>query len=824
VTETLPDPQASQAVLIGVANYVVLEPLPAVGNNLSALQAVLTDRQIWGLPEENCRLVREPQTADTVFDILQSASNLATDTLVFYFAGHGLVDVENDDELYLALPGSYRERVYRTALPYSWIRRELQSAKARRKVIILDCCYSGRAIGRMGDSEQIADLLEIEGTCVLTATARTRRALAPIGEHFTAFTGELIATLQDGIPDGPDLLDMDIIYRYLTLRLRSKGLPEPDRGAFNLGGDIALARNSQFRRPEVAERTVAEDETVAEQEAVLATLSPIHEHFVPGRSESVVEQENAGNASDLVAAPGISVEPTPEPVPITGAWRQQVDPGRRLTLSPTATNATTRLARRLSVTAILLAGWFSYAAWLAATREPSEWLWAGAAVGWAAVTCQVFTRASRYGCLGSTLRFASSVLSLTFLGLYAVSTFIGNTGDFLSRQHLIELPWIVGAVLLMAIPLGSARRASIGLFIYQNDRAERSCAEAAQHTRWLTETSVAETDARLLDSLYAIPAARFAAVPGEFARFLVVAGNRTLLVLSAPGESTADNIPPVIPAEAIKLRKRLGVHSARVIVLLDSADEPDEPSAPYRNAVVKGDIVFVARNDFADVAGSYLISQAATLNGSTLKLVYHALKTTSMRVAAIRADGPAPVSQLNSGVGSASDVGDDWVEVDSHRDIDLPGIDSLDSVAASALRHAESLRSLGKALDTRNVFLALTRVHLLGSWERIWVACGQSPESIGRQTLLTDPVDHPREEWNDTRLTSTCADAFRTAGRIASRYNLPISPGVLALGLISNPVSAAAKALGVGETIEHDELKELIQSEVLGLSEMRDSD
>lgn len=247
----LPDPAGSQALLVGVASYTTLEQLPAVANNLTGLRAALTDLAIWGLPAKNCTVQAQPESADAVLDTLQRVASSATDTLVVYFAGHGLVDPMNDEELYLALPGSDKERAYRTALPYSWVRREMQASRVRRKVVILDCCYSGRAIGRwMGDGQAVlADLLEIDGTCVLTATARTRKALALPNERFTAFTGELIAILDEGIPGGPELLDMATIYRYLTIRLRAKSLPVPQHGQMDHGGNIAIGRNRTIAQP-----------------------------------------------------------------------------------------------------------------------------------------------------------------------------------------------------------------------------------------------------------------------------------------------------------------------------------------------------------------------------------------------------------------------------------------------------------------------------------------------------------------------------------------------------------------------------------------------
>lgn len=108
----------------------------------------------------------------------------------------------------------------------------------------------------------------------------------------------------------------------------------------------------------------------------------------------------------------------------------------------------------------------------------------------------------------------------------------------------------------------------------------------------------------------------------------------------------------------------------------------------------------------------------------------------------------------------------------------------FDSVTADAIRHAESLRGIGDALDTRLIFMALAHVHVRGRWDRIWLKCSHSLEDIARQRLIT--------------------------------------PGILALGLLLNPRTAAAKALGVGDTIDHKELLELIEDELLGFSNIHD--
>jgi len=66
----------------------------------------------------------------------------------------------------------------------------------------------------MGDAAtNVADQAVSEGTFVLASAAENKQALAPPGETYTAFTGELIELFQNGVPGGPELLDLNVIYK-----------------------------------------------------------------------------------------------------------------------------------------------------------------------------------------------------------------------------------------------------------------------------------------------------------------------------------------------------------------------------------------------------------------------------------------------------------------------------------------------------------------------------------------------------------------------------------------------------------------------------------
>lgn len=243
---SLPNRSLSRAVLIGVGDYRRLSGLPAVHRNLIALREVLCADRFWGLPSNHCALVDGPETAAEMLDPVVEAAHEATDTLLLYYAGHGLVDRRSD--LHLALVGSDPDpkRMY-TSVPYVHVRDALLDSRASRRIVILDCCYSGRALGQMSNPVSgVVDEASAEGTYVLAAAAENRAALAPTGQDFTAFTGEFLNIVYNGISTCGPLLDLDSIYRYLLAAMKAKGFPTPQKRDRNTAGQLALIRNQAF--------------------------------------------------------------------------------------------------------------------------------------------------------------------------------------------------------------------------------------------------------------------------------------------------------------------------------------------------------------------------------------------------------------------------------------------------------------------------------------------------------------------------------------------------------------------------------------------------
>ncbi|MFF9085325.1 caspase domain-containing protein [Streptomyces sp. NPDC014991] len=252
----LPDPGQSHAVLIGVHDYRQLDPLPGVEAGVGRLAELLCDREVWGLPRRNVTVVGGRASADDILKAVRDAGQATTATLLVYFAGHGRRE-HNGDQLHLALAEADRDHVEIGALPYSLLLGLARRAGhgARRRVMLLDCCYSGLAIP-MGDSATALGHLVSEpdagegsgpgdsgfASWIMTSTSRTELSFSP-PHGYPYFTGALIDVLEHGVAGAGPTLTFDRIAKEAGDRLRRLGCPRPQCADHNAAGEESWVRN-----------------------------------------------------------------------------------------------------------------------------------------------------------------------------------------------------------------------------------------------------------------------------------------------------------------------------------------------------------------------------------------------------------------------------------------------------------------------------------------------------------------------------------------------------------------------------------------------------
>jgi hypothetical protein len=245
-----PDPARSRVVLIGTSDYErsdELPNLPAVRANLSGLEAALTDPDSGVFTFDSCTVVDSPDSPGSLMRRLSRAAGEAEDVLLIYYAGHGVLGWNGD--LHLCVRQTDQNQVSGTAVPFDWVRQTIQGGTAAVRILILDCCFSGRAVGAMSSNSAALEQIDVTGTYILTSTEANKISHAIPGERYTAFTGELIKLLTTSEPPANGALTLESLYPQLRAAMSRRGLPQPKAVLGDSSGGILLRRTVARQEP-----------------------------------------------------------------------------------------------------------------------------------------------------------------------------------------------------------------------------------------------------------------------------------------------------------------------------------------------------------------------------------------------------------------------------------------------------------------------------------------------------------------------------------------------------------------------------------------------
>ncbi|MCQ4041545.1 caspase family protein [Streptantibioticus rubrisoli] len=236
---------AAYLLSIGVSEY----PDPHYGNRESlassakALCAALSgENGIWAIPDGNSTVLTGYVTVRQCLYALKEAAAVPTDLLIVYLGCHGSRFMSNPDELQLALSDSDFD-YFNLHLSFRQVKEILRNAVARRKLLLLDCCYADDSfLGARRDNTA----LEVVGVCTLAATEyRVEASSVWKDTGYTGFAGALVEVLEQGIADGPAELTISDVFEAVKIRMVAAGLPQP-----GMRGDadrLVLVRNPEYR-------------------------------------------------------------------------------------------------------------------------------------------------------------------------------------------------------------------------------------------------------------------------------------------------------------------------------------------------------------------------------------------------------------------------------------------------------------------------------------------------------------------------------------------------------------------------------------------------
>jgi len=243
------------ALVVATSHYADREEYPylaAPAQDAQNMKTMLADPQICGF--EVSTLVDAPSTAirpalETIFHDERDADDL----VLVYLSCHGVRDRRG--RLHFVTTDTSRDGLRTSAVAARELMDLAEECPARRKVIILDCCFSGAFDAK---SVAVADILVEQpeeamsgGLCVLTASRAAEFSfqdrLASGEVTGSVFTSALIEGIRTGRADVANngRITVQDAYRYAHAAVISAGRRQNPR--FNIkgaeGAGILLARN-----------------------------------------------------------------------------------------------------------------------------------------------------------------------------------------------------------------------------------------------------------------------------------------------------------------------------------------------------------------------------------------------------------------------------------------------------------------------------------------------------------------------------------------------------------------------------------------------------
>jgi Caspase domain len=239
------DPNQSVAILIG-SNHRGREGgferlYPAIRNDLWDLGSALRRKDIVGI--EDVHMIEDSEHWSVLKRARQACVNAPKplSALILYYAGHGFFGdgkIGGLDDLYLTTPDTNTDYRHESAIPFAYLRRIVEDARASYPIIFLDCCFSGAAPN-----------LNVDGAFIMMAAGDKVEALWPDKAPNTGFTGSLVSILSNGLPPTPGASKPTIslidLFNAVKSECTANGCPEP-KGDLRLGSEgiaIQFARN-----------------------------------------------------------------------------------------------------------------------------------------------------------------------------------------------------------------------------------------------------------------------------------------------------------------------------------------------------------------------------------------------------------------------------------------------------------------------------------------------------------------------------------------------------------------------------------------------------
>lgn len=248
-----------RALIIANSNYQdsAFQPLTAPEADASEMARVLGQQEIGGF--EVTTMVNEGSNAvnHAIEDFFCFSDPRPEDFLLLYFSGHGITDEEG--QLYFATCDTRLEgqRIRRTtAVGAEFVNMNMKRCRARRQVLVLDCCHSGAFAGSMRLKGQPLRSVEThfqgKGRIVLTASTGmqfSREGGDSDKPQPSIYTRLFVKALETGDADrdGNGQIDLDELHDYLVEQIRAEAPEQTPTKSGYVEGHLFIARTARMR-------------------------------------------------------------------------------------------------------------------------------------------------------------------------------------------------------------------------------------------------------------------------------------------------------------------------------------------------------------------------------------------------------------------------------------------------------------------------------------------------------------------------------------------------------------------------------------------------
>ncbi|MCI5136255.1 MAG: DUF1566 domain-containing protein [Candidatus Electrothrix sp. AW2] len=293
------------AILIGSSKYPNepgLTELRCPEKDVDALNAVLRSPDFGGFTE-TFAFKNSPshEILEKIETVLADAGR--EDLVLIYFSGHGKLNPAG--QLCLATVNTKIKALGATSIPVSWIKSYFDHSASQKKILLLDCCYSG-AVGkdfiRGGVDDQLQLMSQGQGTFIMTASTGIEVAVEKEGDKYGLFTKHLVYGIQSGEADKDEdgFVDMQELYEYVHKKVQEEGAQEPMKWDLHAKGKLVVARSGKESKKKQRKKIRQKLYGLAAQDALPDDLVAEAMQILAKKELSAREQEQYSLLEQLV--------------------------------------------------------------------------------------------------------------------------------------------------------------------------------------------------------------------------------------------------------------------------------------------------------------------------------------------------------------------------------------------------------------------------------------------------------------------------------------------------------------------------------------------